>query len=66
LGDLLDDGFGQHLWFVVEAMTGQLVAETTGAVSIAGVENASLALVFAFIGLWFLLVLRFHCKSEGT
>jgi len=66
LGDLLDDGLGQHLWFVVEVMTGQLVAETAGAVSIAGVENASLALVFSFIGRRFFLVLRISRQTKGA
>jgi len=35
---------------VVEVMTGELMAETTGAVSIAGVENTSFALAFTVVG----------------
>jgi len=67
LGDLLDDGLGQHLWFVMEVVTGQLVTKTAGAISIAGVENASLTLGFAVIGRsWFLLVISFRRQSEGA
>jgi len=51
---------------VVEVVTGQLVTETAGAVSIAGVENAPLALTFFVVGRRFLLVLRFRRQGEGA